>query len=357
LPALDRPLDDPFEGQGEVPLRSDLAFRARRLARGMKHMNFPRYVRRDTRDFFWLKLRYVLPGEPLEPRQRPAEPNEGQWRVRGLPVGGFPPAFARTFLRPAREGDAEAQARVELVRLDPMVLRAAQGRPGQWPLAPPQPPGRGSTPLAALLVGPEAVVYCPAKGHPPAATQALALIGSELVRPAAVGARELSEAEAATAVAVGGPALAPGQRATLALGRDGQGFLVAAFDPQGRSHLLAAALQAAGAAPDQAVVVGSDDQADVVFYAGEGQDRRAATLSGRPVPEYGGGDALLLYNGHAPQGVRIFADVPAVRPSRWKRVLNKRQVYLRDDEGNYRHVTGIELPDQAPMQLRRQRQR
>jgi hypothetical protein len=357
LPPLDRPVDDPFEGQGEVPLRSDLAFRARRLARGMKHMNFPRYVRRDTRDFFWLKLRHVLPGEPLESVQSPAEPEEGQWRIKGLPVGGFPPAFARTFLRPADQGDGEAEARVELVRLDPLLLRAAPGRQGQWPTAPPQSPGRGSTPLAALLVGPEAVVYCPAEGHPPAGAKALALIGSELIRPAAVDARELSEAEAATAVAVGGPALARDQRATLALGRDGQGFLVVAFEPQGRSHLLAAALQAAGVAPDQAVVIGSSNDADLVFYAGEGEARRAATLSGRPVPEYGRGEALLLYDGHAPQGVRLFPDVPAVRPSRWKRFLNKRQVYLRDEDGNYRHVTGVELPRQAPMQLRRQRQR
>ena len=59
--------------------------------------------------------------------------------------------------------------------------------------------------------------------------------------------------------------------------------------------------------------------------------------------------ALVLIDAHFPQGVRIFPEVPVVPMSRWKRFLNKREVYLRSSDGQYHHVTGIDLPHSAPM--------
>ena len=60
---LGRPLEKTWEAEGPLthaPAEdgtSNWEFRARRLFRGMAHMSFPRYVRRDGRDFFYLVAR------------------------------------------------------------------------------------------------------------------------------------------------------------------------------------------------------------------------------------------------------------------------------------------------------------
>lgn len=354
LPDLGRELDEPFEGEGEVPLRDDLVYRARRLARGMKHMNFPRYIQRDTRDFFWLKLRHVLPGANLEAVIDPALEAEGEWRVKGLPVGGFPPAFARTFLRPDAD---DAEGRVELVRVDPMVLRAALGSSGDWPNVGPAKQATKRGALVAIIPGSGATL---SQGELPGGERALAFVGSKLVRPAVMEASRVPEEARSTMVAIGGPALTSVEHATLALAADDEGMLVVALEPQGNTKLLRAALERAGVDPSHALALGTkndDDRAsaDLVFFAGEDENRRAATLSGREPPVYGSAKALLLLDAHFSQGVRIFPDVPAVLPRRWKRFHNKREVYLRSADGEYRHVTGQDLPQQVEMNIRKLR--
>ncbi len=52
--ALQGDLRKKTEAQGPVPRRSDLLFRARKMAGDMGHMRFPRYIARDPRDFFYL---------------------------------------------------------------------------------------------------------------------------------------------------------------------------------------------------------------------------------------------------------------------------------------------------------------
>ena len=79
------------------------SFRARRLIRGMGLMNFPRYIKREARDYFYLTLRHVLPGENLVAAF--AKEGDGVWKVKGLPQHGFPYALATTDLHAGANGD------------------------------------------------------------------------------------------------------------------------------------------------------------------------------------------------------------------------------------------------------------
>ena len=78
--------------------------RGRLLARTMSPMRFPRYIRRDGRDFFYLTLKPTLPGPNLD--------GDVAFETSGLPHAGWPHAFARAS---AGEGDA----RTWFVRVDP----------------------------------------------------------------------------------------------------------------------------------------------------------------------------------------------------------------------------------------------
>lgn len=120
LPDLMRPLQGDWEAENSVPLLPGWSFRARRMIKGMPHMLFPRYIGRDGRDFMYLTLRSVLPGEPLIPRVKPAEPGEGVWRTKGLPQHGFPYAIATTIIRPdAKQPNVHAR----VFKIDPRTVK------------------------------------------------------------------------------------------------------------------------------------------------------------------------------------------------------------------------------------------
>lgn len=75
LPPLDRPLQGDWEAEGSVEGLSGWSFRARKMFRGMGLMNFPRYARRESRDFFYLMWREPGPAaddalEMEEPKAR-----------------------------------------------------------------------------------------------------------------------------------------------------------------------------------------------------------------------------------------------------------------------------------------------
>jgi hypothetical protein len=95
-----RALETSWEAEGDVPDLPGYRFRAKRLVKGMGLMNFPRYIKREARDFFYLTLRHILPGENLAPPVHPPLEGEGTWRVKGLPQHGFPYALATTTIRP-----------------------------------------------------------------------------------------------------------------------------------------------------------------------------------------------------------------------------------------------------------------
>ena len=122
VPPLGRHLDPRWESEGGVPDMPGWRYRGRRMLRMMGLMNFPRYIRRESRDFFYLTLRHVLPGEPIPPGVPDPEAEEGKWALNGLPQHGWPYAIATTWVRP--EGK-RPDTKVRLVKLDLARLRVA----------------------------------------------------------------------------------------------------------------------------------------------------------------------------------------------------------------------------------------
>ncbi|MGC4070096.1 MAG: hypothetical protein QM784_36650 [Polyangiaceae bacterium] len=57
-------------------------------------MNFPRYVRTDSRDFMYVTHRAILSKERLETDGMLAQPKGLRWQTQGLPQHGYPPAIA-----------------------------------------------------------------------------------------------------------------------------------------------------------------------------------------------------------------------------------------------------------------------
>ncbi|HVK69994.1 MAG TPA: hypothetical protein VM694_36325 [Polyangium sp.] len=120
---LGRPLQYDWESEGTVSGIDGWKFRGRRFIRGMGLMNFPRYIKREARDYFYMTLRHVLPGAGLAPVAQPPVEGEGQWRVKGLPQHGFPYALATTEVRiDAARPDRKAR----VVKIDPRTVAAAK---------------------------------------------------------------------------------------------------------------------------------------------------------------------------------------------------------------------------------------
>jgi hypothetical protein len=125
LEQLKQPLQTDWQHEGEVPGINGWRFRSRRLIRGMGLMNFPRYIKRENRDFFYMTLRNVLPGPALVPViQKAPVAGEGEWRLKGLPQHGFPYALALTELRPDA---ARPELKVRVLEIDPRTVSALTG--------------------------------------------------------------------------------------------------------------------------------------------------------------------------------------------------------------------------------------
>ncbi len=123
LPDLGRALDKKWEAEGPVEQMDGWTFRARRMVRFMGLMNFPRYIQREARDFFYMTLRPLLPGDDLKPGIAQPEADEGKWRTRGLPQHGFPYAIATTTYRP---DPSRPEAEVLLLKVDPRMVTARE---------------------------------------------------------------------------------------------------------------------------------------------------------------------------------------------------------------------------------------
>ena len=113
---LGRPLQPDWEYEGTVKDLPEFKFRSRRMTKTMGHIQFPRYIQRDGRDFFYLTTRAVLPGAPLS-----AEPGAAEWRTKGLPQHGYPFASAITTARLFPNGAADRKVRV--LRIDPRAVQ------------------------------------------------------------------------------------------------------------------------------------------------------------------------------------------------------------------------------------------
>jgi len=130
LKPMDRPLQTDWEAEGKVRGLEGWSFRGRRMIRDMPLMNFPRYVHREARDFFYLTLRHVLPSPDIENEQ--GAQGEGHWTTRGLAQHGFPFAVATTAIHPVR---GRSDLVVELLQVDPRMVAVA-GQEGIEPSTP-----------------------------------------------------------------------------------------------------------------------------------------------------------------------------------------------------------------------------
>jgi len=108
---LGRPLQKDWEHEGAVKDMPEFKFRSRRMIKSMGHILFPRYIQRESRDFFYLTVRNVLPGAPIA--------GGADWRVKGLPQHGYPYASAITSVPLQVHG---AERRVRVLRIDPRAV-------------------------------------------------------------------------------------------------------------------------------------------------------------------------------------------------------------------------------------------
>ena len=97
LPDLGRPLDAMWESKGQVHGLPGYEFLSRLLIRKMPLMGFPRYLNLNTRDFFYLTQRALLPGNDLAPFD-PSFAEDGKWQVVNTGVTTWPPAATVTTL-------------------------------------------------------------------------------------------------------------------------------------------------------------------------------------------------------------------------------------------------------------------
>lgn len=114
LPTLGLPLDGMWQAEGDVEEAPGLRFRGRRLFKTMQLMNFPRYIQREARDFFYFAEKRLLPGPPL------ATGSDGRWTRTGLPEERYPYALSRSTFRP--EPERRPDTKVHALELDPSLL-------------------------------------------------------------------------------------------------------------------------------------------------------------------------------------------------------------------------------------------
>jgi len=302
--------DEPFAPLGrrrssmefELPVggAEGYVMRGRKAVSSMTPMRFPRYMRRDQRDFFYLTLKPVLPGPDLLPE----EPGgSGQrFSTDGLPRAEWPYAFARVDLGPA-EGP-----QTYVIRVDP---RRAQ-----------------PTPLAHHDHG-RPLGYFSQPEHASAGRHGLYAV------PLDVGYHfEVGEAPAGAEILLRGRPLAQVPDALAALGVTLDGFLVYAEQGAPEAPDLAQALARAGAVGE---VIALQPATRLAFAAdGEtavGPDRYQRTLDIHR--------ALVLEAQPRAATEVLFPDVQPRPYMYWYRMQDTRVRYLREED----HAPRFRAPD------------
>ncbi|MBL8600586.1 MAG: hypothetical protein JNK72_01550 [Myxococcales bacterium] len=285
-PTRPRPLAS-GEHEGPVPSAPSFTVRARRMVRGMHEMSFPRYIKRDPRDFFYLLLRPVLPGENLRPPQASAQPNEGVFSVAGLGDAPFPWPMARTRVRP---DPAQPDRWVNLVRVDPR--RVALCAPDQAP-----------APFARVV------------GLGPDAPQGLRIVWS-----APQGGGRWGVADAGPGIAVS--PLEPGATVTRGAGLDDDGFLVWAVADRGTPDLIDRALRLAGCRSRRFALPPS-----AALSLSGGRDAAGAAID----PSSTAAWALTLRDERG--ATRVFPEVTPVPQRVWYEAQHRRVRYQRSEDG------------------------
>jgi hypothetical protein len=285
--------------EGPVPhTDGEYQVRAREAVKSMAPRRFPRYLRRDPRDFFYLMLKPTLPGPHLQAGASAPE-GAGKFSTEGLPHAGWPHAFARTFL-----GGSEGK-RTWLVRIDPrrtvfgpMSRRSNTGRVLGY-LTQGARLARRRGPVALYAID-ETVGWKYGMGEPPEGAKIL----------------------------VSGKPVEPGTKAGAALGVDRNGFLVYAERQPDEAVGLHERLQQAGAAKAIALPPGV---------------RLAFSLDGKHVApdayerEVELARAMPIFARRQPmQGEVLFPDVEPRPYAVWARLQDARVRYFKDDDGEPR---------------------
>jgi hypothetical protein len=289
LPTLGRQLDADWEATGPVPHAQGWRFLGRRMIRHMALMNFPRYIHRESRDFFYLTLRPILPGKDLPPRAAPPAPGEGVWTTAGLPQHGWPYALATTWLRPDA---SRPQTRVMVLRVDSARIKpcSASDAPALLTVR----PGRPTSEMDSVWW-----------------TRGSASVGEGQPEP-----------EAQRLAAGWHPGRLPaGVSPAAALGIDPDGMLVYAelerpADASGSPKLLARLLAELGC--QERVLLGAPLRVSL------GAERN---LAGRPVAVSRSDQRFCRRQG--PRGQRIFTETPIVPKAEWEPLQAKRVRYFR----------------------------
>jgi hypothetical protein len=275
-------IHEEYEYDGDFPGAPRWRVRARKAVRSMA-MRFPRYLARDPRDFFYLTLRPVLPGPPLEGSVEGASGGEGDAEGRfssaGLPHAGWPYAFAR-----ARAGG------VWIVRIDPRRAVPAPLRAE-----------RHQRVLAGLT------------GRLPEDEDLVALYAERR----AIGWRlAIGRADAGARLIVRGRPLTEAPGAGAAIGVDPDGFLVYAEGPGGLAGILARARVR------EAIAL--EDDVRLALVGEEG----AAAPDGetpRPLPENA---MLLFFAEEQPAAEVMFRETRPMPYSRWGYLQGQRVRYF-----------------------------
>ncbi len=287
--ALGRPVSWDWEREGDVPEMDGWKFRARRLIRGMGLMNFPRYIRREGRDYFYLTLRYVLPGKPIETQG--GKEGDGVWQVKGLPQHGFPYAMARTEV-------PLGGRRLSIVRIDPrMLTRDAKQAAAELK------DGKEAPAISASLLAPGEAGERPSLWF----SQGAFVIAAT---PEAPGSIRIASATAS-------------DKAVAALGvEDESGMLVyvEVGDPQG-GPLPLAALRSAVEKLGSSQMIALKEPLALALGGDTG-----VSLKGVKLPE---GDPIVLFRQPGPGGRRIFEGTPIVPFDKWYPLQNRRIRYFK----------------------------
>jgi hypothetical protein len=297
-------------------------------------MHFPRYIKREGRDYFYMTLRHVLPGAALPPAVQPPLPTEGEWRLKGLPQHGFPYALALTEVRPDA---AHPTTRLRVLKIDPRTVSASAGAAG--------PPSKLVAVIDAGLGAPhpssEASLWHSAGAFSIAATPPVA----DAVR-----------------IASGPSSAAPGAAAALGV-NDEDGMLiyaeVSSKEPPSTAVLPASAGAPLAAAPEGSAA-GRPKAVDPAhaklleqFLAKLGCSSRIflsqplsivlggdTDLTGAPVRPPRGAAVVHLRRVEAAGARRIFEDTPIVPFSTWYPLQQQRIRYFKKPPGQAAEAAG-----------------
>jgi hypothetical protein len=119
LPAIPHKLDGTWEARGGVQGAAGWDFMGRRMLRSMHLMHFPRYIRTDSRDFFYLTHRNVLPPERANTKGL-TQGASSPWEFHENDRSGYPPAMATQRLHPLPE---RPELELQMVALDAKWLQ------------------------------------------------------------------------------------------------------------------------------------------------------------------------------------------------------------------------------------------